>query len=89
MIPLKDILGKPGEGIHFHVFGIAVMDVLATVVVGCLFGWGGFERWGNGERYTLFAWMCLSCLLLFALGETLHLVIGVETAFIKWLDTRL
>ena len=29
----KNILGKPNEGLHKHVLGIAVVDVLATLVL--------------------------------------------------------
>lgn len=75
---LKDALGKPGEGIHFHICGIAVMDVLATVLVGCLLGHYLFlyYRWASMIGWTL---------ALFVLGEILHLLIGVDTTVVKWL----
>ena len=28
----KNALGIPGKGVHFHVFGIAIMDVLMTII---------------------------------------------------------
>lgn len=28
----KDILGIPGKSIHFHVFGIAIVDVVMTFI---------------------------------------------------------
>lgn len=34
----KDSLGKPGEGFHKHVFGIAILDVLGTVLI-CILIW--------------------------------------------------
>lgn len=30
----KDSLGKPGEGFHKHVCGIAILDVIGTVGIG-------------------------------------------------------
>lgn len=67
----KDILGKPGEGIHFHVFGIAIVDVVATILLGCLLGY-------------LFSinpfWFILG---LFILAEFLHYIFGVETTVMK------
>lgn len=29
----RDALGKPNEGVHKHVYGIAINDLLATVLV--------------------------------------------------------
>ena len=26
----KNILGKPGKGLHFHIFGLAIIDILLT-----------------------------------------------------------
>jgi hypothetical protein len=34
----KDALGKPGEGFHKHVFGVAVFDLLGTVLI-CILIW--------------------------------------------------
>jgi hypothetical protein len=27
----SNIFGKPGEGIHFHIYGIAIIDVIMTI----------------------------------------------------------
>ena len=64
----KDIFGKPGEGIHFHV---AIVDILLTIGLGYLLG-KVFKRspWGF-------------ILLLFVLGEFLHYIFGVNSAFWK------
>lgn len=73
---LKDILGKPGKGIHFHIYGIAIMDVLATIIL-------GYRVWKN-MPYALFY-----TIWLFMIGEILHLIIGVNTTIIKWLKDEI
>jgi hypothetical protein len=74
---LKDILGKPNQGIHRHFLGIALADALATVVVGGLLGW--CVSW----------WAVLPAILgLFVLGEFLHYVIGVDTAVMRFIGIR-
>lgn len=85
MIPLKDVLGKPGEGIHFHVGGVAIVDVIATIVVGAFFGWKCWQRWGVGS---FVPYVILGTVALFCVGEALHLLIGVDTTIartIKWI----
>jgi len=76
MPPLKDLLGKPGEGIHFHFLGLAVVDVLLTVVVGSLIGWWISHEWIGCVVFAV---------LLALIGEFLHVVIGVDTVVVKWL----
>lgn len=75
MPPLKDILGKPGEGIHFHVFGIAIMDVLMTVALALLIGYLA----GNWKM----SWLWF--ILLFVLAQVLHLALGVDTTVARLL----
>lgn len=67
----SDILGKPGEGIHFHVFGVAIVDVALTVVA----AWA-LSSW---TRTSLFAWT----VALFAIGIVAHRVFGVKTTVDK------
>ena len=42
----KNALGIPDKGVHFHLFGIAVMDVIMTIIGGALlayiFKWNYF-----------------------------------------------
>lgn len=67
----KDILGKPGEGVHFHVANIAVMDVLATVVLGYIIG----KLCSINPLWTILG--------LFVLGQFLHWLFGVDTTFMR------
>lgn len=80
MPPLKDILGKPGEGVHFHIppgpNGIAVMDVIATVLLGCGISWLANAGW---------LLICLTVVALFVLAEILHLLIGVDTTVARFI----
>jgi hypothetical protein len=32
----KDALGIPGKGVHTHVFGLAIMDIIMTIIGGGL-----------------------------------------------------
>ena len=64
----RDLLGKPGQGIHsFRVFGIAVADVVSTV-----FG-AGLITWATGTNFFL------ALLGLFVLGVLLHWLFCVPT----------
>jgi hypothetical protein len=87
MTPLKDILGKPGEGIHFHLFGVAVVDVLGTILLGCLLGWLYWWKYSK-EDYPV-GWMAFFTVWLFFLGEALHLLIGVDTTVALWIRRTL
>jgi hypothetical protein len=68
-----DSLGLPGQGLHTHVCGIAVLDVLGTVVAGQVIA--SLARvspvWTTGS--------------LFVLGELAHWYFGVNTTIIKLL----
>ena len=79
MTPLKDILGRPGVGVHFHA---AIVDVLATIAVGCLIGW---LIWRRDKTLWLWLDMALATLGVFLVGEAVHAAIGVDTAFQVWL----
>ena len=80
MVPLKDILGKPGEGIHFHVGGVAIIDVIATIVVG---GFLGYKVAQHYKIESLTPCVLLGMIALFVVGEFLHLVIGVDTTIAR------
>lgn len=73
---IKDIFGKPGEGIHSHRIGpFASVDLFLTVM-----GAIGLSLLLNKPFAYIFT-------ILFIGGEIIHLVLGVETGFIKMLDT--
>jgi hypothetical protein len=59
--------GIPGEGIHFHVFGIAIIDVIGTII-----GAWAISRWFKLPLgYTIFA--------MFILGIIVHKIFCVKT----------
>jgi hypothetical protein len=64
----KYALGVPGEGIHFHVFGIAIMDVVFTIAG------AGLISYFSGVNFFLV------CFLLFVLGFFMHLLFRVPTS---------
>jgi len=72
---IKDIFGKPGEGIHADRIGtIASADLFLTVIASVL-----ITVFLDKPFLYVFG-------ILFIGGQVLHLVFGVETAFIKMLD---
>ena len=69
----KDMLGVPGKGVHTHVYGIAIIDVVMTIVGAVLLTF-------------LFKWNFIVCLVvLFLLGILLHRVFCVRTTIDKLL----
>jgi hypothetical protein len=72
--PFKDILGKPGEGIHSaRIGGIALFDTLATIV-------GAYfiqKKWYPETPY----WKVL--LIFFIIGEILHILFCVKTPIVR------
>lgn len=72
MTKYAEIFGRPGEGLHRHVCGVAVWDVVLTVIAAILLSHATGVHAG---------WAILG---LFMVGEGLHFIFGVETAFVKW-----
>lgn len=69
----KNALGIPGQGIHFHVFGIAIMDVIMTIVGGAFLAY----------LFKLnYLW---TILIFFLLGIVLHRLFCVKTTIDKLL----
>ena len=69
----KNSLGIPGKGIHFHVFGIAIMDVLMTII-------------GAGILSYIFKWnFLITLIVLFLSGIILHRLFCVRTTIDKLL----
>ncbi len=69
----KNALGIPGKGIHFHVFGIAIMDVLMTII-------------GAGILSYIFKWnFLITLIVLFLIGIILHRLFCVNTTIDKLL----
>ena len=66
--PYANSLGKPGEGVHFHAGGIAVVDLALALLA----AWG-LARWFGQP---LWAWIAG----VLATGVVAHRLFGVRTA---------
>lgn len=62
-------LGTPGQGIHAHLGGVAILDVLGTF----LLAWASYALSNRGSYLR-------HCLAWFALGTALHFAFCVPTA---------
>ena len=72
--PYADIFGKPNTGAHtYRVFGFAVVDTLATILV----AWLIHYVWKTEFWTTL--------VVFFVVGEILHYGMGVQTQFLTTL----
>jgi len=70
--PYANLLGVPGEGVHApRIGGIARNDTIATIIGALLTAWA----FKISFLYSLIAW--------FVIGELLHYIFGVNTAFLK------
>lgn len=67
----KNALGIPGKGAHFHVFGIAILDVIMTILGGALLA------------YVFKLSYFWTILILFVLGIVLHRIFCVRTTIDK------
>lgn len=72
----KDILGKPGEGVHKkRVCGLAAFDIFGTMLVSLLI----YLKWGGN--------IIIILLLLFVIGEALHLAFCVDTPVTRYIKS--
>ena len=69
----RDALGTPGTGVHFHVGGIAVVDVILTVAAAHLIA----KQTGQCFYMVLF--------LLLGMGVVAHRLFRVRTTVDMWL----
>lgn len=63
-----NFLGRPGEGVHVHVFGIAAFDVLATILA-------AYVLHRATGTLSLAAWLAIA----FAAGVVAHRIFCVRT----------
>ena len=71
----KDILGKPGQGVHsYRIFNIAIVDVLFTII-------GAYIIYLFIPKINYFVIL----ILLFILGIILHKIFCVKTTIDKYL----
>ena len=91
---IKDIFGKPKEGIHsIRIYNIAIIDVVLTLFFGVLFGY--FIRntitFFDKEYINIIFNSILMTIILFFIGCLLHYFFDVDTTinlFIKKLINR-
>lgn len=69
----KYIFGVPGEGAHFHVGGVAIVDVLLTVIA----AFGISKYWNVSFAATL--------IVLFLIATFLHAIFCVPTSGLRFL----
>ena len=71
----KNILGIPGKGVHKkRLLDVAFIDYILTILAALLFS------------YTTNFPLVLSTIMWFILGIILHILFGVETSTIKYLN---
>ena len=69
--PYANIFGEPKTGVHsIRIFGFALIDTLLTIIAAFVIS----------KSYKINFWYSL--LGLFVLGEVLHYIFGVNTAFL-------
>ena len=74
----KNIFGEPEKGFHSTRFmGMALWDLIGTLIITLI--WAYIEG-DNSLPNILYLFF-----IVFIIGQTLHLLFGVDTAFIKWL----
>lgn len=74
----KDILGKPGQGIHsYRLFNIAIVDTALTVLL----------TWSIHESCGFDFWPTLGGLVV--VGELCHYFLGVNTQVMQWLNVKM
>jgi len=81
--PYARVLGEPGKGVHVHVFGIAVVDVLLTLAGGYLWTVLALPKEVSASRFA--ATYVLLTTLLAAIGVVMHRLFCVRTTVDKWL----
>jgi hypothetical protein len=75
--PYKFIFGKPKTGFHStRVFGLALGDTIGTILLGILFS------------YLFHVSLFYSIVGMFIVGEILHYLFGVQTAFLDMIGIK-
>jgi hypothetical protein len=75
--PYATALGIRGQGVHSsRILGLALNDIIATIVVAIITSY----VFNISFLYSLIGW--------FILGEVLHIVFGVDTAFLELIGLK-
>ena len=73
----KNILGEPGKGVHKHYFGVAIADIILTLIAAYL-----LHMFHPKYSFIFYS------VILFLLGIFLHRLFGVRTTVDKLLFTE-
>lgn len=86
--PFRDYFGIPGQGFHFHVFGIAILDTLATWALAWMISVLLTSLWtlGLGNRPRKFSPIPVFGLLL-VVATLIHYRLCVETTLTELVVT--
>ena len=72
---LKELSGKPGEGIHkMRLNDAALVDYIGTLILAIII-----------SRFTQIP-LVLTTILLFILGELIHMMCGIKTSTVKYFN---
>ncbi len=72
----KYIFGVPNKGIHqYRLGGLAIADIIQTMIAAFVISW----------LFKIKFWICF--VALFVIGEVLHKLFCIDTAFTKWMDS--
>jgi len=75
--PFATILGKRGEGVHSsRILGLALNDIIATIIAAIITSY----VFNIPILHSLIGW--------FAAGELLHILFGVDTAFLELIGLK-
>lgn len=75
--PLANMFGQPNSGIHkCHIGPFAVFDTLATLVASLVIA--------LLLRRNVLVVFCI----LFVIGELMHVLFGVQTTFLTWINVH-
>lgn len=75
--PYATLLGKRGKGVHStRILGLAFNDIIATIIAAFLTSY--FFK--ISLLYSLVGW--------FVAGEVLHILFGVDTAFLEYIGMK-
>lgn len=78
----KDIFGKVDTGLHkYKIFGISVVDTLLTLLVSLVIGYFINKKYYKDKLLMV---TLVTFVVLFLIGELLHYLFCVDTAFIKF-----
>lgn len=82
----KDLLGKPGTGIHsFRIFDIAIVDLLVVLLFGGLITWILYKKGSKKVKHNIKWYLLGISVALILLGIIVHRVFCINTTVNTWI----